>query len=698
MTAVMMNSSSVSLKEVQEFDPKNDSADSLETQTTPTTTSLTNEKIIVIGSGPVGMRFVKELLKRQPNAHVQLFGNEPFQPYNRVQLSAFLAGEVSRDEIDLSLPDEELHPNFKFTIATIKEINAEGQYVTDGRGDYYAYDRLVFATGARAHVPNIPGVEQTGVYTFRNLKDTEFLYARVTSARHVVVVGGGLLGLEAARALSRLNTKITLVQQGPRLMNRQLDERAGDMLQQQVEELGIRVITSSGVRSIHSADEVVQGRHSVTGVTTYNGEEIECDTVVLCAGIKPNVELARESKLKVVNGIVVNDSLQTSDKNIYAIGECCEHQGETYGLVNPGLEQAAIAADVIAGGHSQYLGSLTISRLKVVGQKVYSMGEIAELSNRPFQSVVAFEDKKEGIYRKFVFYKGKIIGALAYGEWPELTRVQEAFKQGRTIYPWQLITFRLTGRLWVNEQSEDIINWPMESVVCQCNNVSQGELVHALAQGCQSQTELSAETGAGTVCGSCKPLLGQLVEQHSGETAEREKESGWMPVLIGSLIAVILAFLIAFQPEASVSDSVITQGWFEKIWNDGFWKQVTGFTLLGLTVIGLLMSLRKRMNWQWMGKFAYWRTAHTVLGMLCVAMLIFHTGFHLGVNLNQLLMINFLAVIGLGAGAGLVVALSHKLSARHAMTVRKTWTWLHILVTWPLPALLAAHILSVYYF
>ncbi|GLQ33415.1 FAD-dependent oxidoreductase [Litoribrevibacter albus] len=694
-----MTSSSISLKDVDVFDASDvDALASTEVQPVDALASQFTQRVVVIGSGPVGMRFVKELLKRHPLANIQLFGNEPFQPYNRVQLSALLAGEVSRDDIDLSLPTADTHPNFEYIIATVKAVDTEQKTLVDANGTSHSYDRLVFATGARAHVPNIPGVEQSGVYTFRNLKDTEFLYARVASARHVVVVGGGLLGLEAARALSRLNTKVTLVQQASRLMNRQLDDRAAEMLQDQVEALGIRVITCSGVRAIHSAQYGVPGRSSVIGVTTYYGEDIECDTVVLCAGIKPNIELAREAKLKVANGIVVNDDLQTSDSSVYAIGECCEHQGATYGLVNPGLEQAAVAADVIAGGFSKYLGSLTVSRLKVVGQKVYSMGDVTELVRRPFQTVVCYEDSRLGIYRKFVFFKGKLIGALAFGDWPELNRVQEAFKQGRTVYPWQLITFRLTGRLWVNEQAEEIIKWPFETVVCQCNNVTQGELTHQLASGCQSVADLSMETGAGSVCGSCKPLLGQLVEQYSGDTAEREKESGWLPVLFGSVMAVLLALMMVFQPESQVANSVQQQTWFEHIWNDGFWKQVTGFSLLGLTFIGLIMSLRKRFGWHWMGQFSHWRTLHTVLGMVCVALLIFHTGFHLGANLNLLLMVNFLAVIALGSMAGGVVALSHALPSSIAMTFRKLWTWLHILVTWPLPALLSIHILSVYYF
>ncbi|MBW8192533.1 FAD-dependent oxidoreductase [Neiella marina] len=645
-------------------------------------------RVLIIGAGPAGVRFAHELLKREPNAEVTLFGNEPYAPYNRVLLSALLAGDASYHDIQTALPDEQKHPGFRQLVATITHIDHEQKVVTDNQGIRYNYDQLVLATGSRPHVPNIPGVQQTGVYTFRNLKDTEALSARASRCRHVVVVGGGLLGLEAARGMLKFNTKVTLVQQATRLMNRQLDDDAASRLRQKVEALGIEVVTESGVREVLGE----QGR--VTGVTTRSGDHIECDTVLLCTGVSPNTRLALYANIKVARAIVVNDQLQTSVADVYAIGECSEHQGQVYGLVNPGFEQAAIAADVICGGASAYLGSLEVSRLKVVGEQVCSMGEVAELPSRPFQSELVYRNKSQGIYRKIVIYKGKLIGAVGIGEWPEARRIQEAFKQQRSISKWQQMWFRLGGKLWSDDSEGDIKAWPADAVVCQCNNINQGQLLEAIAEGAGSVTELQQATSAGTVCGSCKPLLTQLI----GSAEPAAKETGWLTMLTMSLVAVLVVCAMAFTPALSVADSVLERGWFEGIWNDKFWKQVTGFTLLGLTVIGLVMSLRKRLGWTKLGNFGYWRVLHGVLGAACAGMLIVHTGFHLGANLNQLLMFNFLAVLVLGASAGAVVAFSHKFNPMKTTAIRKFWTWLHTLVAWPLPILLSIHILTVYYF
>lgn len=643
------------------------------------------ERIVVIGSGPVGMHFVQEMLQRRPLASIHVFGNEPFHPYNRVQLTAVLAGDVKRDAIDLPLPSIGEYPNFRYSVATVRYIDLAGKYIIDAHGSRHYFDKLVMATGARAYVPQVPGVEQTGVYTFRNLKDTDALYARVASSRHIVIVGGGLLGLEAAKGLLRFNTKITLVQQDSRLMPRQLDDDAAAMLQARVEEMGVEVITGSGLRE-------VLGKERVTGARIHSGETLSCDTVVLCAGIQPNKELARAAGLKVRSGIVVDDQLQASHEDVYAIGECCEHQGQTYGLVNPGYEQAAVAADAICNGTARYRGSLTVSRLKVIGQSVSSMGDLEEESYNAAQTSLVYQ--KDGIYRRLILQKGRLCGVIAYGDWPELSRVQEAFSRRRIIWPWQRFTFMQNGRLWSDADNDDVGSWPRQAVVCQCNNIPLNTLLEARQAGCKTQADLQSATGAGSVCGSCKPLLAQLC----ADDGPREKEFAWLPILAMSLLAVLLSSLVAFWPEAKVSDSVLTTSWFEGLWNDKFFKQVTGFSLLGLSLIGLFMSLRKHLKWQWMGAFAGWRLAHIALGVGCAAVLIFHTGFHLGEQLNQLLMLNFLAVLTIGAGSAAVLALSDRLSPARAKSTRRLWSWMHILAVWPLPVLLSFHILSVYYF
>lgn len=644
--------------------------------------------IIVIGGGPVGIRFAQELLTREPLSRVTVFGNEPYQPYNRVQLSSLLAGDIGYDDILTQLPRPDSHPYFKYEIRTIHEIDTEFQTITDTQGNKFVYDKLVIATGSRPHVPNIPGVDQRGVYTFRNLKDAENLYARQSRSRHVVVVGGGLLGLEAARAMAKTDTKVTVIQQGERLMNRQLDKKAAAKLQQDVEALGIDVIVNEGVR------EILGKEHRVTGVILREGQEIACDTVLLCAGIKANLEIARNAKIKVGRGVLVNDKLETSANNVYAIGECCEHRGLIYGLVNPGFEQAAIAADLIAGGNSQYLGSLEVSRLKVVGSNVHSMGEVDEQAKRPFLRSITYQNKKNNVYRKVTIHRGKIIGCVAYGEWSESRRVQEAYQQGRRIWPWQQLQFKLTGFLWGADSANQPLLWPDTAVICQCNNITKGDLEKLIASGVSSAIALSHQSGAGTVCGSCKPLLSELV----GSTEKQEKEKAWLPALLASLLAAIFVTILGAMPALEVSSTALNSANYEFIWNDKFWKQVTGFTLLGLSALGLLMSLRKRIKSKKLGHFAYWRLLHITLGLVCAGLLFLHTGLHFGANLNQLLMINFVAVLSIGAFAGAAVSLSHNLKPSAARRLRSFFTWSHILVSWPLPVLLSIHILTVYYF
>ncbi len=648
-------------------------------------------RIVVVGSGPAGVRFVNEVLKRRPNAQITVFNNEPFQPYNRVQLSALLAGDVRLEDVFLKLPDETKHKYFSHIICKVESIDTDNKSILDAKGNTHYYDKLILATGSRAHTPNLNGVNNKGVYTFRNLKDTESLYARVSSARHIVVAGGGLLGIEAARALSRDNTDVTLIQQGSHLMNRQLDSYAAALLTEKIEALGIRVIVNTGLSTIHSDDRV-------KAVTTRKKEYIECDTVLLCAGISPNIEMARAAHIKVNKGIVVNDQLETSANDVYAIGECSEHNGKTYGLVSPGYEQAAIAADVVCGGQAYYSGSVPISRLKIVNETVCSMGEVTDYPDRPRQKEIVFKNDKENIYRKIVLHKNRLIGATGFGDWAEVRRIEEAYKQKRLIFPWQEWLFAFTGRLWFQGESNRVSQWPASSIICQCNNISHGEIVAAIDNGSNSMQVIGDKTSAGTVCGSCKPLLEQLL----GDSGQRTKETTWVPVLVSSSLAVLLATFIVLMPGIAVSETVQAPALLENIWNDKFWKQFTGFSLLAMSVLGLLMSLRKRIKnknlSKTLGDFAYWRLLHVVLGVFCIATLVLHTGMHLGQNLNQMLMINFLLVILLGAFTGAVFSLSHQLSANAALKLKQFWSWAHIVVTWPLPILLSVHILTVYYY
>ena len=657
------------------------------TSTALNTTTVAKPHIIVVGSGPVGVRFIEELLKREPNSRITLFGDEQVRPYNRVQLSSLLAGKVSINDIELSLPEES--DNFSLKPFKIESINLALKRVIDSNNQAYNFDKLVLATGARAFIPNISGVDQSGVYSFRNLRDAELLYARTSSAKHIVIIGGGLLGIETAKALLKNNTKVTIVQQGPHLMNKQLDSKAASLLAENLFNLGIRVITNTGVRHIN-------GNGRVNGVILRNRELIESDTVLFCSGISPNMEIARSARLRVNRGITVNDKMQTSHDDVYAIGECCEHAGLTYGIVNPGYEQAAVLAQIISGNDVDYKGSLQSSSLKVIDTPVRSFGQVINYTRTPFHRETIFQDDNH--YRKIVTKNGILVGGIVVGEWDEYLPALEVFQQGRKVALYQRWLFKFTGRLFFRKADNDITQWPESAVICQCNSVTQGVLMDALRADCKTVCDLGKKTKAGTVCGSCKPLLSQLVASNSGQTLERLKEWAWAPMLIVSLLAFVVALVVLLTPGLEVGSSVSKPSPFEFFWNDKYWKQVSGFILLGLSAVGLFMSLRKRIKNPKFGQFAYWRMLHIALGLVSSIMLFFHSGLHLGENLNRLLMLDFLLVVALGSLAGLVVSLSHRLPVNQAQGVRKFWSWAHILVTWPLPILLAAHIFTVYYY
>jgi len=656
--------------------------------TTPSesTSVCWDEAVIIVGAGPVGFRFIQELRKRKPDVPVVLFGNEPYQPYDRVRLSALLAGQDSSDNLLLPLDELDKDPAFQFICAEIASIDRELKCVIDTEGTTYSYSKLVLATGSRAHVPHMDGVELDNVFTFRNMRDAERLKARTTRSKDLVVVGGGLLGLEAARALQCNLINITLVQQAPRIMNQQLDDEAAVILQNRLETMGIRIVTGAGVKG-------VIGEGKTEGVALRNGEVIACDTVLLSAGIRPNIELARKAWLSVGRGIRVNDQLCTSDPNIYAIGECAEHNEKVYGLVAPGFEQAAIAADHISQGNSRYLGSHSIARLKVVGVPVFSMGDVHDdQPNDPKKSIVW--QGEQGCYRKLIIKGRRLVGAIAVGEWSEIPRIQELITHQRVLMPWQTFSFRMRGFLWNPSTANNPLAWPESSIICNCKQVTCGQLSVAMEGGCCSVAALGEVTGAATTCGSCKPLVQLMVG--SSEKAQPETDRNSLVATGLGVLATVLAFLLV--PGLEVSQSVQQPLRLDLIWNDGLFKQVSGFTLLGLTVIGLLMSLKKRSSLLRFGSFKLWRSLHTVLALVCLLTLLVHTGFHAGQQLNQWLLFNFLALSLLGVVVSLIIGWQYKFSPGLGQKLRSFGFWGHLVLTWPLPVLLSFHILSVYYF
>jgi len=645
------------------------------------------QPVVIVGAGPVGVRLAQALHRRDPVQPLVLYGAERWAPYNRVRLSSFLAGELGWDALtrDLAVPDAPPVAT-RFGCAVVA-IDREAQTIFDAAGRVQPYSKLVLATGSTPHVPDIAGIRTAGVYTFRDVDDAQRLVARRVRSRCTVVLGGGLLGLEAARAMRRFHTEVIVVEQADRLMSLQLDAESAQRLRGHVEALGVRVILGDGVRG-------VAGETRVAGVRLRSGAEIACDTVIVATGIRPNVDLARRAGLAVGRGIQVDDRLRTSDPDVYAAGECAEHRGVVYGLAAPGLEQASVAAADIAGDAARYLGSTLATRLKVLDLPVFSIGRSRD-EDRPDLAVRRwhFRARDGGAYARLATERGRLVGAIAVGAVPDVGRLQEAVARGRRVWPWQLWRFARTGSPWPEATPGDVGAWPANVAVCNCTGVTRGELGRAVAEGCATVAALAARTGASTVCGSCRPLLAAL----AGAGGPAEPARGWRTLAGAGVVALAAALALGLAVAIPYAATVQVPWQWDVVWRDGFWKQVSGFTVLALSVLALVLSLRKRIRRFRAGDFPLWRIAHALLGVATVAVLLVHTGGRLGANLNLALMLAFLGVLALGGAAGGVVALEHRLGAR-AARLRRTWTWAHLAVFWPVPVLLGMHVLKTYYF
>lgn len=644
--------------------------------------------IVIVGAGPVGMRFVEELASRKPGCAIVVYGGEPWEPYDRVRLSSYLAGDVVRDELLIETGHAETaRIEFRYN-CEVNRIDRHEKIIVDADGAAQKYSKLVLAVGSTPFVPRIGNSHYEGIYTFRTLAEADALHARKTRTSHTVILGGGLLGLETARAMQQYNTKITIVEHSKWLMYQQLDEQGAQCLQESVEAMGINVVPDDGVVS-------VVGNGRIEAVCLKSGKEILCDTLVIAAGIRPNLQLAKGAGLLCGKGIRVNDYLETNDENIYAIGECAEHDNAVYGLVKPGLEQAAVLADRITGGKARYLGSLGSARLKVINQSVFSSGRtgIYEESGVTVNEIV-YSSKDEDVYRKIRIFGNRIIGVISVGEWHESALVQEAIQEKRKIWFWQIVRFRAHGNIWGDAEDMDITTWPASAVVCSCTGVTQGRLSSAIDSGCETVACLKNRTGASSVCGSCQPLLAGMLGNESRVEAVRS----WRSLLAMSALTLCLVVLFIFIWRVPYADTVQHEVQWDLLWRDSLYKQISGFTILGLFGIGLAISMRKRVAKINVGDYSIWRMAHVALGIGALVALVIHTGFRLGDEINFILMLNFLLLAVAGANASTVVATEHRMIPAMAKKQRKSWTWLHLLLFWPLPVLLGFHIAKTYYF
>ena len=367
-----------------------------------------SEPLVVVGNGMAAARLVDELAKVALGRYaIAVIGDEPRLAYNRVLLSSVLAGETQSHDIELKPANwwRERGVTLKYgCMAT--EIDVGRRELKIAHEESIAFSRLVLATGSTALWLNLPGADLAGVHTFRDSRDVDLLLALAARKKPVVVIGGGLLGLEAAYGLAKAGAAVTLVHLMDRLMERQLDASAAELLKSLVERKGIRVLLNASTARLH-------GETEVEGVELADGQQLEAEAVIFAAGIRPNVALARDAGIAVNRGIVVDDRLQTGAPDIFALGECAEHRGICYGLVEPAYEQAAVLARHLAGAAVSYGGSVVATNLKVSGVGVFSAGDFIGAAG---SETIVLNDVRQGTYKKLVIAEGRLAGAVLVGD------------------------------------------------------------------------------------------------------------------------------------------------------------------------------------------------------------------------------------------------------------------------------------------
>ena len=367
-----------------------------------------SESLVIVGNGMAAARLVDELAKVALGRYaIAVIGDEPRLAYNRVLLSSVLAGETASHEIELRPANwwRDRGVTLKYGCA-VDEIDVGRRELKIANEESVTFSRLVLATGSSPLRLNVPGADLSGVNTFRDSRDVDLLLALAAGKKRVVVVGGGLLGLEAAYGLAKAGAPVTLVHLMDRLMERQLDAPAAAVLKSLVEKKGINVLLNASTARII-------GEHRVEGVELTDGRQIEADAVIIAAGIRPNIALAKDAGIPVNRGIVVDDRLQTGAEDVFALGECAEHRGICYGLVEPAYEQARVLAQHLAGCKATYDGSIVATNLKVSGVSVFSAGEF--LGTDRSESIV-LNDFERGTYKKLVIEEGRLTGAVLVGD------------------------------------------------------------------------------------------------------------------------------------------------------------------------------------------------------------------------------------------------------------------------------------------
>jgi nitrite reductase (NADH) large subunit len=474
------------------------------------------ERLVIIGNGMAAMRTVEEVLSRAPDRYeIAVIGAEPHPNYNRIMLSSVLAGEKTVGEIVIN--PRGWYDEHGITLLTghpATAIDRAAKTVLVGDA-VIPYDKLLLGTGSKPLAPPIPGLQLPGVHAFRDIADVDAMIAASERHRRAVVIGGGLLGLEAAWGLKRRGMSVAVVHLMPTLMERQLDTTAGELLQRDLDARGIAFFTDGQT-------EEILGSEKAEGVLLADGRQIEADLVVLAIGIRPNIDLARAAGLDVNRGLLVGDDMRTSDPSIYAVGECIEHNGQVFGLVAPIWEQAKVCAARLAGDEAAvYVPPPVFTSLKITGVDVFSAGALAAADEADEE--ITLHDAKRGVYKKVILRDDRIVGSVLYGHVTDGAWYVQLMREKADVSAFrdQLVFGRAFAELAGAPASAiDVAAMPDVEQICDCNGVAKGRICEViLAKGLTTLDAVRAHTKASASCGQCTAKVEAILAHLGGAVA-----------------------------------------------------------------------------------------------------------------------------------------------------------------------------------
>ncbi|MGI3775723.1 MAG: FAD-dependent oxidoreductase [Janthinobacterium lividum] len=486
-------------------------------------------RLVVVGNGMAGARAIEEVLSRggEELFDIAVFGAEPYGNYNRILLSNVLSGKDDADGIFIN-PLEWYEENAITLHAGVRAaaIDREARTVTGANGVVEPYDVLLIATGSRSFIPPLQGLNDAsgamrpGVFGFRTLDDCSAIIAAAGSSKKAVVIGGGLLGLEAARGLMNHGCEVHVVHLGAHLMEAQLDAPGGAILRTQMEAMGVRI-------HLQASTTAILGEDRVTGIAFRDGTTLDCDMVVISAGVRANVEIGRECGLTVERAILVDDAMRSvDDPAVYVVGECAQHRGRVYGLVSPLWEQARVFADHVTGvdPDAAYTGSKLATKLKVMGVELASMGQTEPTDEN--DEVVQFTEPRRGTYKKLIVRDGRLVGGILMGDISKAAYLMQAYDRDSPLPHERLsLLFDIGGP----PQAVTLDEMPADAQVCNCNGVSKATLGACVEAGERDPKAVMAATRAGMGCGSCKTLVGEVVAWFAAR-AEAPQDAGTVSV------------------------------------------------------------------------------------------------------------------------------------------------------------------------